>query len=104
MTDQRQPGKTELSPNARAYWERSTRPFSGISTTPSWHSRCVGEPDAKGRQRMDDSNAKALMQSVEDGFAVALMIDDRHMTVGTLRQERDKDGVGCVVVTVRPVG
>jgi hypothetical protein len=53
---------------------------------------------------MDDSNAKALMQSVEDGFAVALMIDDRHMTVGTLRQERDKDGVGCVVVTVRPVG
>lgn len=110
-----------LSPNAREHWGTKNREFQSykLGAFVSAHAalgRNSWVPIApkgsivldytvyweKGRKRMDRDNCIGILKACQDGIAAALMVDDRHMTVGTLEQRRDPDGVGCVVVTIRP--
>lgn len=54
----------------------------------------------KGRKRMDDDNIKASLKATIDGIADALGIDDKHITIGTVQQERDTEGRGFIRVAI----
>lgn len=55
-----------------------------------------------GRKRLDDDNAKAALKSCLDGIADVLWGgQDRHVTIGEVRQTR---GEGMVTVTIRGEG
>lgn len=55
----------------------------------------------KGRKRWDDDNIIAAFKAGRDGIAAALGVDDRHITVGTVTQERDEAGLGYIAVTIQ---
>ena len=57
---------------------------------------------AKGRQAFDDDNAKAGLKFVQDSIAQHIGVNDRHITVGTVEQIRDPEGIGWIEVTITP--
>jgi hypothetical protein len=109
-----------LSPNGRAHW-RAVRPLQRERKESAYQWTRVERMEQgyigmvpplvldftigweKGRKRMDDDNAKASMKAIIDGIAEALDVNDKHITVGTLTQERDPAGAGYIRVDITEV-
>jgi crossover junction endodeoxyribonuclease RusA len=54
----------------------------------------------KGRRMCDQTNALGLLKATVDGIADAIGVDDRHITLATVQQERDEDGRGYIKVAI----
>lgn len=105
-----------LSPNGRSHWRtvhtlKQEREYAAYyaTFTATIETRVEFTPPLvlhflvaweKGRKRMDDDNIKASLKSIIDGIADALGIDDKHITLGTVQQERDPEGRGFVRVAI----
>lgn len=58
-------------------------------------------PNGRYRQYMDPDNAHASLKPFVDGIADALGINDKHITLATVQQERDEAGAGFVRMAIR---
>lgn len=113
-----------LSPNARVFWGTRNRAFQGAKSATFYAFRDtinLNDPGdcfqrepwplrlsyvvawEKGHRRMDDDNCKASTKAFTDGVATALGIDDKNFILGDVRQVRDKEGLGYVLITVETV-
>jgi len=112
----------ECSPNFHGHWRRKAEAAEDFREEGHWATICGGDNpvnalhlrrlehahavtiDAEiawccGRKRMDDDNAKASLKAAIDGIADVLWNgQDRHVTIGTVRQCR---GDGTVTITLR---
>jgi len=107
-----------LSPNARSHWGPKSRAvkqlreiayYFGLQAmwAQDW-STALGPVTvratigwSRGRKRMDPTNLADMLKPVWDGFQdAAIYANDKQVTVESVVQERDKDGVGYVIVEV----
>lgn len=104
------------NPNVRAHWRAKHRANQEMKNTTIMAIRASGllaieQPTppitlnytvarAKGRQKLDDDNIKSSLKYLQDGIADEIVIDDRHITVGSVEQIRDPDGVGYIDVDI----
>ena len=56
----------------------------------------------KGRRAYDPDSAHGILKATIDGIADALEIDDKHITLATVQQDRDPEGRGFVRVAIEP--
>jgi crossover junction endodeoxyribonuclease RusA len=54
----------------------------------------------KGRRGYDPDAAHAMLKPYIDGIADAIGIDDKHITLATVTQDRDAEGKGFVKVAI----
>lgn len=53
-----------------------------------------------GRNRWDDDNLIAAFKGGRDAIAAALGVDDKHIAISSVTQERDPEGRGFIEVTI----
>ena len=105
-----------LSPNGREHWREKAKSVKQLREIAYyWALKAMWAQDwstalgpvtvratigwSKGRKRMDPSNVGITLKPVWDGFEDAgLYVNDKQVTVESVDQERDKDGVGYIVV------
>jgi hypothetical protein len=112
----------EMTPNGRLHWRKKAKltaqvrgeaklatqswlntPGSGLSAfcgdTTSPVTLDVEIEWPKGRKTLDDDNAKASLKTIIDGMSDALWFgQDKHVTLGTVKQTR---GAGGLRITLR---
>jgi crossover junction endodeoxyribonuclease RusA len=94
----------ELSPNSRAHWKRkaslvqATRGIAAlqarkVALSEPW-TKAVIDIKAWTANRHDEDNLIAACKAMLDGVAEGLGMNDRHFTIGTVRQFTGKQSEG----------
>jgi hypothetical protein len=106
-----------LSPNSRKHWAARLRPKAQARQMAYLAAREACWEDAwpafdgpvtvritigwaKGRKSVDGDNALAMCKSYVDGLNGIVWADDKLCRFEPVEQERDKDGVGYIVLEI----
>lgn len=92
-----------LAAKAAGAHRRTWSPPLTLHAVIAWEKvRSPRYPNGRYRRTLDPDAAVGILKATVDGIADALLIDDKHITLATVHQERDPDGVGYVRIAIEP--